>query len=226
MSIAEMTKPTRRKRLIYLFFAVLAFLGTNWIWPFVWFALPIHGQVIDHSTQQPIPNAIVSAIWELRGGPERTHSGALFATETRTDASGHFTVPAWGPRFNLGWGSIYDDQPLIAVFQPGYLPLTANRHTPRFQRLTIMRDAPYLLDLERPQDQEKYQASMAGLAFHLLEELQNADHCYWGSIKTTVTELQQASTTIRGTPAGSLFGPVALNPPACTIMRRSFGVGL
>jgi hypothetical protein len=215
-----------KKRLVYWLAGVVAILVLDWFWPFVWFSLPIHGQVIDRSTKQPIPNAVVSAVWELRGGPERTHSGALFAAETQTDASGHFTDPAWGPRFNLGWGSIYDDQPLVAAFQPGYIALAAKRHTPRFQRSMIMRDAPYLLELERPQDQAKYQASMAGLAFHLLEELQNSDHCYWGLIKTTVAELQQASTTIRGTPAGPFFGTVALNPPVCTIMRRVFGAGL
>jgi len=214
------------KRLIYLVIGCVALVTLDWIFPFAWISLPIKGVVEDRTTRQPIGGAIVGAAWEVQGGLEKTHIGAVFAEEVRTDTSGHFTLPGWGPRFKFGWGSIYDSEPFLFVFRPGYLAFPEQTRSGRFRRNPILVSASVQIELQPVEDKDGYAMNLAGLAMNLRDKLQRADPCYWGLIAGAVGGIEKASIAIRGMPAGGLFGPLALMPPSCTTIQKIFGASL
>ena len=84
----------------------------------------IEGQVVDSQTQQPIAGAAVVAAWSLAkwGLSHPRDAGTIMAIEVRTDASGRYRIPKWGPR---GYEEGYLDakSPQVFVIRAGYQPV-------------------------------------------------------------------------------------------------------
>lgn len=87
---------------------------------FVYWAKPVEGRVVDEGTGKPIEGVVVTAHWQLDGGPEGGSAvGQLQILESVTDANGRYFLPGWGPR--VAWrGSLGIRSPRILLFKPGY----------------------------------------------------------------------------------------------------------
>jgi len=78
------------------------------------------GTVVDEQNGQPLAGVVVVAHTQARGnGLDVGMDGQLGTVETITDQSGHYTIPAWGPR--LKWfGNITHVATRLLVFKSGY----------------------------------------------------------------------------------------------------------
>lgn len=87
----------------------------------------ISATVVDAATRAPVGDAVVVALWELKrfegysgdGGAYYRHSGFLKLVETRTDAAGAFTFPAWGP-VRVSRMRLDAIAPLLIVYKRGH----------------------------------------------------------------------------------------------------------
>ena len=69
---------------------------------FFYSAEAVEGWVVDSVSGKPIEGVIVVAHWQLKSGFEGgTPVNELTIVETLTDPSGHYSFPAWGPKFAL-----------------------------------------------------------------------------------------------------------------------------
>ena len=92
-------------------------------WPPFYWALPVHGQVVEAETGTPLAGVIVVAEWELQGA---TPAGALdlghvALMETVTNREGHFTL--WWGRPRLRWklhGQLSRSSPSLEFSKAGY----------------------------------------------------------------------------------------------------------
>ncbi len=91
---------------------------------FVWYSPGITGRIVDPDGR-PVAQAIVLVNWNLEGSWNGASQGQLALIEARTDANGYFRISSWGPRFARK-GHLREDQPLVRVFKPGYVPLLAS----------------------------------------------------------------------------------------------------
>ena len=84
-------------------------------------AEPIHAQVIDADTQQPIKGVVVTANWQLEEGTfgGNVPAGQLMVMESVTDNEGKFSFPAWGPKKAVK-GHLVSDDPQLLLFKSGY----------------------------------------------------------------------------------------------------------
>jgi len=90
--------------------------------PPFYFGKSIHGRVVDAQTNQPLPGAVVVALWEL----DKFISGTgpvLTAQETTADSTGAFTIPGWGPKFRPCLTRLLNNDPTLFVFRAGYEPI-------------------------------------------------------------------------------------------------------
>jgi hypothetical protein len=91
-------------------------------WPPFYWALPVHGQVIDAEKGTPLSGVIVVAHWELRTegwAPRATGQAAVM--EDVTDIMGRFTFRWWRPRLRWPWqGHLESDAPGLLFFKSGY----------------------------------------------------------------------------------------------------------
>ena len=84
---------------------------------------PIDSQVVDGTTGAPIEGAVVLAYWELHSGSFTGDSlpcGAVNVQDAVTDKDGRFHIPGWGPTLPGCSGSMYQGNPQLYVFKPGY----------------------------------------------------------------------------------------------------------
>jgi len=91
-------------------------------WPPFYWALPVHGQVVDAETNTPLAGVIVAAHWELRteGWSPRT-TGQAAVMEDVTDIMGRFTFCWWRPRLRWPWqGYLESNSPGLLFFKSGY----------------------------------------------------------------------------------------------------------
>lgn len=91
--------------------------------PLTYSAEPIEAKVIDAETKQPLEGVIVTANWELRGGPSpggSTAVGQLMVMETVTDKNGRFHFPAWGPKLRPPLTELHNHDPQLLLFKSGY----------------------------------------------------------------------------------------------------------
>lgn len=99
-------------------------------WPPFYWALPVHGQVIDADTDQPLEGVIVVAHWELRdtswtGSPE----GQVAVMEDATDGKGRFAFRWWRPRLRWRfWGLMRSEAPGLLFFKSGYQWESCSNH--------------------------------------------------------------------------------------------------
>ena len=91
-------------------------------WPPFYWALPVHGQVIDADTGQPLEGVIVAAHWELRDtGWTGSPVGQVAVMEDVTDNKGAFSFRWWRPRLRWRfWGLLRSDAPGLLFFKSGY----------------------------------------------------------------------------------------------------------
>lgn len=84
-------------------------------------AEPIHAQVIDADTQQPLKGVVVTANWQLEEGTfgGNVPAGQLMVMESVTDNEGKFSFPAWGPKKAVK-GHLVSDDPQLLLFKSGY----------------------------------------------------------------------------------------------------------
>jgi len=112
--------------LLKAFTAVCAILLSTGSEAFIRYsAAPIAAQVVDSETGEPIPGVVVLAHWELRGGGHGQSKGELMILETKTDADGRFSFPAWGPK--TVWdpdARLWDADPAMTLLKQGYAPRT------------------------------------------------------------------------------------------------------
>jgi hypothetical protein len=89
---------------------------------------PSTASVVDAETDQPIAGVVVAATWTLSGKEPSNlvPSDVLYMTDTLTDATGHFTMPAVGP-IRLPYAEIAPSrraldyaEPHIYLYKPGY----------------------------------------------------------------------------------------------------------
>ncbi|NOT55999.1 MAG: carboxypeptidase regulatory-like domain-containing protein [Deltaproteobacteria bacterium] len=91
-------------------------------WPPFYWALPVHGRVVDADTDQPLAGVAVVANWELRdtawtGSPIEE----IAVMESVTDEEGSFSFLWWRPR--VRWpitGVLRSDAPMLLFFKNGY----------------------------------------------------------------------------------------------------------
>ena len=91
-------------------------------WPPFYWALPVHGQVVDAETGSPMSGVIVVAHWELEteGWSPRV-TGQAAVMEDVTDDTGHFTFRWWCPRWRWFWeGHLEESAPELLFFKSGY----------------------------------------------------------------------------------------------------------
>ena len=125
-----MEQPQRRKwvRRCGILFAVLimwqaAALAYPLIpspWPPFYWALPIHGQIVDADTNAPLEGVIIAAHWELQA-PWVGPVGQVAVMEAVTNKDGRYTIRWWRPRlrWNLG-GLLESTAPGMLFFKSGY----------------------------------------------------------------------------------------------------------
>lgn len=90
--------------------------------PLTYSAESIEARIVDAETKRPIEGVIVTANWELRGGPSpggSTAVGQLMVMEALTDKTGRFQFPAWGP-IRQSKGELHHRDPQLILFKPGY----------------------------------------------------------------------------------------------------------
>lgn len=91
--------------------------------PLTYSAEPIEAWVVDAETKQPLEGVIVTANWELRGGPSpggSTPAGQLMVMEAVTDKNGRFHFPAWEPKLRLPLTELHNHDPRLLLFKSGY----------------------------------------------------------------------------------------------------------
>lgn len=87
----------------------------------IYSADPISGRVVDKATGEPIEGAVVVAAWIPTGGFEGNNpQGLVQVSEGITNASGEYTIPAWGPKLYFGGGTLGINSPQLLVFKYGF----------------------------------------------------------------------------------------------------------
>jgi hypothetical protein len=89
-------------------------------WPPLYWALPVHGQVVEADSGKPLAGVIVEAQWGL-DAPWVGNVGNLAVMETVTNDQGEFRLRWWRPR--LRWpfpGLLNIYSPSLSFFKPGY----------------------------------------------------------------------------------------------------------
>ena len=80
---------------------------------------PYRGRVIDAKTRQPIPGAVIVAVWSYDVPAEVHMTSAVYdALEVLTDAQGNFAVEAPAIERQAPRGTRF---PQFTIFKPGYL---------------------------------------------------------------------------------------------------------
>lgn len=95
--------------------------------PTAYTALPIHGQVVDDVSGQPLAGVIVVAQWELvhealPGLVNRDEGDRLKVVETITDRDGRYAITGWGPLPRPAFRHLEHRDPSIVFFSPGHYP--------------------------------------------------------------------------------------------------------
>jgi hypothetical protein len=90
--------------------------------PILIYSPPIRGRVIDESTGQPLPGAVVVGLWIADG---RTY-GTIHASETITGRDGSYELPGMSLRFRGLWRHFEFRDPELWMNKPGYLPARLN----------------------------------------------------------------------------------------------------
>ena len=91
--------------------------------PFTYSAESIAGRVVDADTGQPIEDAIVIAVWELKRGFGMEGSiiaGHMHIAEVLTDKDGYYFIDGWGPKKRPGKAYLSHNAPKLVIFKDGY----------------------------------------------------------------------------------------------------------
>ena len=121
MHLFSIRRPLTAKTAILLLLATVLAVGL-WVWlPSIFFAPELRGRLVTPDGR-PVQGAIVVAGWKVRTMYFNNTMGQLELRETVSAPDGQFTIAAWGPRL-LWKGALMEDQPVVRIFKPGFLPL-------------------------------------------------------------------------------------------------------
>ena len=91
-------------------------------------AQAVEGWVVD-GAGKPLPDVVVMAHWTLEGSMIGPTTRELTILETTTDASGHYFIPAWGPKDVSFPLYMLSEGPVIHFFRSGYQFATKRNRT-------------------------------------------------------------------------------------------------
>jgi len=109
-----------RNLLLTLVFLGLVACKTLAGYPATYSAEDIEAWVIDAETKEPVADVVVVARWVLQGGMHTDEVGSLKIMETVTGPDGRFYFPAWGPEFRPPRTFLWNQDPELLIFKPGY----------------------------------------------------------------------------------------------------------
>jgi len=164
---------------------LLVFIGCAT--PATYTAENIDARVVDSVTKQPIPGALVVAMWTLVRYNEYSTVGVLKVEEAVTDEFGRFHISGWGPLPRPSSGVLDVLDPQFVVFKHGYLLGHAsnyNASVPVHTRVDAsIRTSNWNgrdIELEPDKgDQRRYRASFVG-AFGALDRfIYSSADCKW-----------------------------------------------
>lgn len=104
--------------------------------PLTYSAKEIRSQIVDAETDQPIEGAVIVAQWilfEMGVG----HRKRLHIEETVTDKDGRYVIPAWGPKPHPPLTELDREDPMLAIFKSGYMPLRLYNRIDRSDSLRV-----------------------------------------------------------------------------------------
>lgn len=81
----------------------------------------IEGRIVDGPSRQPVPGAVVVAIWRRVERFTERWDGVFRMVETITDREGRFRVERWGPRPAIPFDDLDARDPELWVLKDGYL---------------------------------------------------------------------------------------------------------
>ena len=154
----------------------------------------LDARVIDAETKQPISDAVVVALWVLKGGMESSPIASLKVEEATTDEMGRFHIPGWGPlaRPSNGYLDVLD--PELVILKHGYLLLRASNYNEAIPVHTLVDKAVRTsnwngrdIGLERDKgDQTRYANAFYSAFGPLSGFVFNSDDCKWKQMPRTV----------------------------------------
>ena|ERR1700688_504852 len=203
---------TQRKYWLASLSTLALFCLAEWIWPFVWVSPSIVGRVFDKDSHVPVEGATVAVIWNLEGGAMGIGPlDVIRAVEVPTDNSGYYRIPAWGPRFHFGIGSVYsDNQPRFFVTHEGYLSEVCGR------RLQMVRNRAWFLltneghncDIQKAINVSALQARNQEVYSTLVYTMSLTSRCKWAALRSTLIHLSPpaiGSVQSNGVDSGRAF---------------------
>lgn len=160
----------------------------NLITPLVYVSKAIDGRAIDANTREPIEGAVVVVDWML----ETNHGypkGEIAVFEVTTDATGHFSIPRWGPRIRIPFrGHIRGNQPTMRIFKPEYLPIVVN-NTPQTRlfrdyadRYLEFRLVNHSYEMERYGKVDEFYAEKLATLTYSLDYISRGRGCEWRQV--------------------------------------------
>ncbi|MFN8545335.1 MAG: carboxypeptidase-like regulatory domain-containing protein [Candidatus Binatia bacterium] len=120
--------------LLLLFNPFLLVYGVHGLtYPPFYRAAAIDGRVVDDRTGDGLGGAIVVGGWKI----DRPYAGPVWfhLSETVTDATGRYHLPAWGPKLRWRvWLLMPGSAPELIAYKRGYAPTTVFNRTSSYTR--------------------------------------------------------------------------------------------
>jgi hypothetical protein len=181
-------------------------------WPPFYWALPIHGQVIDADTNDPLEGVIIAAHWELRdtgwtGSPVRQ----VAVMEAITNKEGRYTIWWWRPR--LRWdlrGLLGSDAPGMLFFKSGYeWEVCANQTLrPSYNAFPSSDCDGRTIKLKKFQGDEKEYVEKVSRLDNELEFAFRHDDCSWKKIPYMLVAMDQEGKRFKAKGVRTILGGV------------------
>lgn len=114
----------RSRKMLAVVLIIVGLVISAFVYRHLYTAPPVHGVVLDASTNKPLVNAVLVAVWYSQSPGFHSSRDQLFdAQEVKTDQEGRFTIPGWKMKYlTRVFGSISSDEPQIIVYKYGYVP--------------------------------------------------------------------------------------------------------
>lgn len=200
-------------------------------------AKAISASVVDSATAQPLAGVVIVALWQLQGGAEAGRTGVLEILETKTDSSGRFAFPAWGPISRQGLkGRLLCFDPQLMIFRDGYKPEVLSNRYDVVDCLSKDNPVRYsewsgkILKLSKLDDVQ-LRDSFATFVTHIeftLDTDGNTGDCYWKEAPQMLAAVHLASARLAATSPGARAKPYFTlddirNTPQCGDPRKIVG---
>src|SRR5581483_6516612 len=168
--------------------------------PAAYSAAKLEAWVHDADTEQPLEGVIIVAQWELRDTGQPGAVGSLTVMETVTDANGHFSFPAWGPRAAPPRTFIWDGDPNLLFFKPDFEPTHIfNKLISKIDRSSLRHsewDGKTILLKKFTGSVEEYVKKLGTLDQSLKDFAFRYDDCSWKQIPRMLIALDKEETRL------------------------------